>query len=126
MIDQVLQIAVVNKGPGELKRVRYNTLVPLPHQMRPSDHFGNVIESSGSSAKRLPDTSESLIDGSQSGCWAERLGDIDEDAMLCHFRLTFTEPGVWPVRVRLSSPSFYRRRDIVQDVDVVARAHESS
>ena len=122
MVAQVLRIGIVNKGPGDLKRVRFNTLIPLPHQMRPSDEFGNIEVSR---AKRLPDTDESLIDGVRSECWAERPGDIDEDAMLYHYRLAFTESGAWPVRVRLSSPSLYRRRDLVRDITVIAKARES-
>ena len=58
--------------------------------MRPSDEFGNV---EGERARRLPDTSESLAGGQNSGCWAEQVGDIDEDALLLHYRLLFTDPG---------------------------------
>lgn len=117
MVAQVLRIAIVNQGPGDLKRARVNVLIPSQHQMRPSDEFGNV---DGSRAKRLPDTSEALIDGQWSECWAERLGDVDEDALLLHYRLSFVEPGTWPLRVKLASPSLYRRRELVQDVQVEA------
>lgn len=121
IVAQVLRIGIVNEGPGDLKKARVNVLIPLPHQMRPSDEFGNIEQSR---AKRLPDTSETLIDNQHSECWIERLGDVDEDALLLHYRLTFAEPGTWPLRVKLASPSLYRRRELVQDihVDAVSRS----
>jgi hypothetical protein len=124
MVDQVLRIGIVNDGPGDLRRVRLNTLIPLPHQMRPSDEFGNVMNAR---AQRLPNTNEQLIVGANSGAWAEAVGDVDEDALLVHYRLYFTEPGTWPVRVKLASPSLYRRRQMIQDIDVsaVRRADEA-
>lgn len=122
LVSQVLRIGIVNHGPGDLKRARVNVLIPLPHQMRPSDEFGNVE----TRAKRLPDTSEILIGDQYSECWAERLGDVDEDALLLHYRLTFAEPGIWPLRVKLASPSLYRRRELVQDVQVDAAPRNSA
>lgn len=121
MVDPVLRIGIVNRGPGDLKRVRLNMLIPLPHSMRPSGESGNI---ENTRAKRLPDTSESLIGGHSSECWAERLGDVDEDALLVHYRLRFTEPGTWPVRVKLASPSLYRRRELIQDIQVEARLRD--
>lgn len=122
MVDQVLRIGLKNEGPREFKRTRLNILVPLPHNMRPSDAGGNPEDPR---AGRLPDTSEQLIAGRDSQAWSERIGDVDEESLLIHYRLHFTEPGTWPVRVKLASPSLYRRRELVKDIEVEAVARDT-
>lgn len=109
----MVRVGITNNGPGEIRRPLLNVLVPRPVDVEPCDAFG-AREPVGR-GKRMPDTSEHVMSGRESAFWVERLDDVDHGSALAHYRISCTEAGEWAVRVKLTSSSLYRKRDVIQN-----------
>lgn len=110
---RLLRIGIKNAGPGELRRPRLSILVPWPITLHPCDGFGELQSGRG---ERMPAASEELLPDRPTAFWSERRDAFDEDSTVAHYLLYGIPTGSWRARIKLSSASLYRKRDLTEDI----------
>jgi hypothetical protein len=101
----LLQISLTNQTRWTtLENVWVNLLVPEPVLASCCDDTGTVIER----GKWMPPTAHRLGDHEWALYWADRGHTLDADlSHLLWFKLTFTDPGHYPLFLKVGSPSLY-------------------
>jgi hypothetical protein len=112
-----IEVGVANPAIARLDSTIINSLLPMRLLRRKTDASGVTKEEGG---QWMPPTSEAI--GSRAGpydYWAEDYIDFpSRSAQLFYFNATFSEPGEYAIRVRMSAPALY---EADYDVDGVIR-----